>query len=678
MNINRIENDELRHFMERKPDASFREIVEFCRQKFDTAIAELTSTYTRNLEKALDSRELRGTPGKLQDVMEPVVRQTRNIKDYRSLQDFAIHRMNGFIADVDTIANSHTGSFISSLRHIIDSEFDEIGMISPNIRTELDSVYSISDRKMYSRKEEQDTEDRKMAADLRNKVQTTKQEIHKQFAELSKQDALNFGVIYEPNRGVTQDTALIGRITSKAQDLASILKSSNQFFQSDITYALSQNNEGILQEIQGIVKSCRHIMDEAVYQISREIREEELLQEDQRILDNKNRMEAEEQEHIARMAARKREEQELQERIEARRKEEQRIENTSANSTPTDLSNIRLKYDKDDVLLEPSGETYHILFDAGMPMNVISKYIWDGFVRTIDADEKLRFGEITQEAYDKELATIQKIEGILFSELVAGVDFEDARSTAEDVAIHGKEYTPKAKSEDAGFTYSFDNILISASDDTRKILVNAGMPENYVDGYIWDRFVRAISLDSNLENGKISQAEYDEKSELINRIEELLFDGLVQGKTIEEARAVAEDRAAREAAVSIIPSPEAQQALEAAGLSSEDAKRYVWDAFIRTQLIDEALEQGQITEKEKEQQLAKVDSIEKALLDGLRSGKNFSEARRDAETGKKTAFEDISGDTSITTNKVTSAGKVMEDETKNKQPLGPLRSDILI
>lgn len=675
MNVSKIENKELRYFIEQHPDANFRNIVDFCIQKFDDVVDKLSKENTKRLQNSLDNDNLRETGYKLETIIQPYVKQTANIRYYQNLQDVSINQIKEFISEIDTIGSSHSASFVSSLKDIIHSEFEEIRMIKPNSRTDLDSIYSSSNRRMNIQKDIQDDDDRRIVSNLSSRATDSKKMIHKQFVELSQEDMKTYGIVYEPNRGVSQNRNVVDGIKSKVEQLVAVFNSTSQFFNSDISRALSQDNMIILEGIQGVVKECRNIISEAVYQISKE-QKEDLHQEYQRSVSIEEQMT----------------EEQSPERIKVVKEKGEKLQTQTVRTAEDilvdekELENFENKYDKDKVLIEPSPETYQKLMEAGMPRDVVASYIWDKFVRTINADERLKIGEITQDAYDKELVKIQKIEEILFNELVSGTNFEDARYMAEDIVEHGKEYIAPIKSEskqeneNIDFSYDLNNIEISASDETRTALIELGMPEKYVDAFVCDRFVRTTNLDNKLKSGKITQTEYDEKSELIDRIEELLFDELVEGKTVEEARVVAEDRATREANVLVEPSPETLTALEEAGLSSEDAKRYVWDRFTRIQLIDDALENGQITESEKEEQIAKVDKIERAIADGLKGGKSFNEARRDAEIStKKAALQDVIQDKSITMGIVTDAYNFVENAVKTPEnDKTPFRNDYII
>ncbi len=663
INVDRIENKELRDFIERNPDASFRDVVEFCKQKFDDAIAELSSSDTRRLQEELNNDELHNSPRELSDIIQPFVKHNVHCPYYNRLQDKAILLARKIMRDIDALGSSHSEEFISSLKRVVYREFDDISTITPSPRIDLSSIYKDTNKSMQAKKEEQDYSDRRKTDNISRHTSNEQEGIMKEFIELSAAEQQNYGITFERGRGTVRIQRVFDGVKAKLEQLSVLFKSTRNFLNDDVAYTLTHDNARILEQVQTTVRECRGIMDEAVYQISKEQIEEELCREDQRREDIKRKLEEEDRELEARRAERRREEEQYMQRAQERKEAQIFSDNPfDLKEANEDLSALFFKFDKDIVLIDPSPETYQKLMGEGMPEEDVPKYIWDGFVRTSDIDKKLKKGEITQEVYEQELVKIQKIEGILFDEIVAGVDFETARSTAENVVEHGQEYTPTPKATDE-FSYSLDDILISASDETRAILIKAGLPESQVDAFIWDGFVRKSNLDSDLKSGKITQYQYAKQAGLIDRIEEVLFDGLVEGKSIDVARVVAEKMAAYEENVTIAPSPECQKKLEEAGLSSEDAKRYVWDGYARTQIINEIHARGLITEEEKAEQLAKVDEIEAKLVEGLKAGKSFEEARKNAEvSSRKSARQDIAENGNITIGQVQKANSFIQLE----------------
>lgn len=661
MNINRIDNRELRNFIEKKPEATFKDIIDFCMQKFDDAMAELDSSDTKRLQRELNNDNLNSSPSKFKDIIQPFVRENQNRPYYNRLQDRAMQMTKKVMKDVETLKDTHSAEFINSLKKVVHDEFDDIRMITPNRRTDLNSIYKDTNRSMQSRKETQDSNDKKKANNISNDASHEQESIMNDFVELSTAEQQNYGFTFEGGRGsrrVVPIKRVFDGVKAKIEQLASLFKSTKNFLNYDMIGTLTHDNARILEEVQSTVRECRNIIDEAVYQISKEQIEEELRRDDQRREDIRKKLEEEDRALEAKRAERKKEEEQYMARAQAKHKSELY---SNDSGTSEDFSDIDLQFDKDIVLIDPSPETYQILIEAGMPRDSVPKYIWDRFVRSSNLDRKLKNGEITQKEYEQGLANIQTIEETLFNQLVAGVDFEIARNTAENVLENRQEHTPTEMENT--FSYNFNNILISASDEAHTTLVNAGLPENQVDAFIWDRFVRSSNLDRKLKNGEITQEEYDYQAKLIDRIEELLFDNLVEGKPIDVARAVAENMAVREATVAIVPSPKTQKALEEAGLSSEDAKRYVWDRYVRIQLINEAHSNGQITEAEKAEQIAKVDEIEAELVDGLKSGKSFENARRNAEiSARKPAMLDIVENGNITMSQVQKANDFMQAE----------------
>lgn len=670
MNINRIENKELRNFIERKPEASFKDIIDFCMQKFDDAMSELASSETKRLLAELSNDDLNKSPSQFEDIIQPFVKENKNRLYYNRLQDRAIQMTRRVMRDVETLSDSHSTEFINSLKNVVHSEFDDLRMTTPNRRTDLDSIYKDTNRRMHDRKETQDSNDKRKANAISDYASYEQKGIRDDFLELSTAEQQNYGFTFEGSRGsrrVVPIKRVFDGVKSKIEQLDSLFKSTKVFLDYDMVSTLIHDNIRILDEVQSTVRECRSIIDEAVYQISKEQIEEELHTDAQRREDIRKKLEEEDRALEVRRAEQKKEEEQYMARIQSKHESELYSNDSTieAQGTSEDFSDIDFQFDKDIVLIDPSPETYQILTEAGMHRECVPMYIWDRFVRSSNLDKKLKNGEITQEEYEQGLANIQTIEETLFDQLVAGVDFETARSTAENVLKNGQEHIPTEMEEN--FSYNFNNILISASDATRAVLVNAGLPENQVDAFVWDRFVRDSNLDSNLKNGKITQEEYDQQVRLIDRIEELLFDNLVEGKSIDVARAIAENMAVHESTVTIIPSPEAQKALEEAGLSSEDAKRYVWDRYVRMQLIDEAHLNGQITEAEKAEQIAKVDEIEAKLVAGLKSGKSFEDARRNAEiSARKPAVLDIVENGNITMGQVQKANDFIHAEVKTR------------
>ncbi len=579
MNINRIENKELRNFIERNPEASFQDIVEFCRQKFDDAMSELSSSDTKLLQKELSSEDLIKSPSKLMDIIQPVARENQNRPHYNRLQDRAVQMARKLIKDIGALSGEHSSEIINSLKAVVHTEFDELAGITPNRRTELDGVYKTTNRRMEDRKEEKDSEDRRKTENLSRQTSSSQRDIMKDFTELSTAEQQNYGFTFERGRGVVQIRRVIEGVQSKMQQLSKLFKSSKDFIDIDVPSKLISDNSRVLEEVQQAVRECRRIIDEAVYQISKEQIEEEMRRDDQRQEDIRKKLEEEDKALEAR-------------RLEQKKEEEQYMARRSAKK----VQQIADPFDLDDSfqLDEPLGT------DIGTG---------DSF--DIDADNPF-------DLYRKD--------------------------------------------ETESFSYNFNDILISASDATREVLVNAGVPEAQVDAFVWDRYVRSSKLDRDFESAKITQKEYDRQLSRIDRIEELLFDGLVEGKTIDEARELAEKMAAREEHVGIIPSPETQKNLEALGMSSEDAKRYVWDGYVRRQIVDEAHEKGQITDEQKLEQEAKIDEITGKLADGLMAGRSFEEARKDAEVStRKSAMKDISA-SNITMGQVQKANDFMQLE----------------
>lgn len=554
MNINRIDNRELRNFIEKKPEATFKDIIDFCMQKFDDAMAELDSSDTKRLQRELNNDNLNSSPSKFKDIIQPFVRENQNRPYYNRLQDRAMQMTKKVMKDVETLKDTHSAEFINSLKKVVHDEFDDIRMITPNRRTDLNSIYKDTNRSMQSRKETQDSNDKKKTNNISNDASHEQESIMNDFVELSTAEQQNYGFTFEGGRGsrrVVPIKRVFDGVKAKIEQLASLFKSTKNFLNYDMIGTLTHDNARILEEVQSTVRECRNIIDEAVYQISKEQIEEELRRDDQRREDIRKKLEEEDRALEAKRAERKKEEEQYMARAQAKHKSELY---SNDSGTSEDFSDIDLQFDKDIVLIDPSPETYQILIEAGMPRDSVPKYIWD-------------------------------------------------------------------------------------------------------------RFVRSSNLDRKLKNGEITQKEYDQQAKLIDRIEELLFDNLVEGKSIDVARAVAENMAVRESTVAIVPSPKTQKALEEAGLSSEDAKRYVWDRYVRIQLINEAHLNGQITEAEKAEQIAKVDEIEAELADGLKSGKSFENARRNAEiSARKHAMLDIVENGNITMSQVQKANDFMQAE----------------
>jgi len=349
MNVNRIENNELRNFVDKNPEADFRNIVDFCIQKFDDAIAILSSNESQKLQNTLNNNNLREKFSKLGTIMEPHVKQTSNIRNYQKLKDTAQEKTREFIREIDEIGNNHSIDFINSLKNIVHNEFENLKMIKPNSRIDLDLIYSDSDRKMNSQKDTKDSDDRIIVANVNSRVTEAKKTIYNQFAELSKKDIQMYGIVYEPGRGVSQNRNLINGIKNNVEQLAITFNSTNQFFQSDITDALRKNNTGILDEIKSIVRDCRNIINEAVYQISKEMKEEELRQDNKRKMDIKEKMAEEDRQFEARKEEQRKEEKQYQERtktIKAEKEDNVKIDNISEKQ---ELEDTGFKYDKNNI-----------------------------------------------------------------------------------------------------------------------------------------------------------------------------------------------------------------------------------------------------------------------------------------------------------------------------------------
>lgn len=582
MNVNRIENRELRNFIERNPEASFQDIVEFCRQKFDDAMTELSSTDTKRLQAELNDEDLTRAPSKLTDIIQPVVMENKNRQYYNRLQDRAIQMTRKLIKDISALGDDHSLEIVSSLRDAVHGEFDELAGITPNRRTELDSVYKTTNRRMEDRKEEKDSEDRRKTQRISSQTTNDQRDIMKDFTELSIAEQQNYGFSIERGRGVVQIRRVIDGVQSKMQQLSSLFKSTKDFIDIDVASRLIKDNSRVFEQIQKSVREYRSIIDEAIYQISKEQIEEELRRDDQRQEDIRKKLEEEDK------------------ALEARRLEQKKEE-----------------------------EQYMARMSAKKSQEVADPFQLDDPVQT---------------------------DGSASAEL--GDPFD----------IHEDDpFDLYRKDEPESFSYNFNDILISASDATREVLVNAGLPEAQVDAFVWDRYVRGSNLESDFANSKITQQEYEKQLSRIDRIEELLFDGLVGGKSIDEARKLAEKMALREEHVGIIPSPETQKHLEALGMASEDAKRYVWDGYIRRQLVDEAHANGKITDEQKLEQEARIDEITGKLAEGLMDGKSFEEARKDAEVStRKSAMQDILAG-NITMSEVQKANDFMQLEANPQE-----------
>lgn len=311
MNINRIENKELRNFIEINPEASFKDIIDFCMQKFDESMAELACSDKKRLQAELSNSDLNKSPSQFEDIIQPFVRENKNRSYYNSLQDRAVQMARRLMEDVEILGDSHSVEFINSLKNVVHAEFDDLKMITPSYRTDLESIYKDINKSMKRRKETQDSDDKRKVNNISSYVSYEQESIMKDFIELSTAEQQNYGFTFEGTRGSSRIVPIkrvLDGVKRKIEQLTCIFKSTRAFLDYDMISTLAYDNARILEEVQSDIREYRSIIDEAVYQISKEQIEEELRRDDQRREDIRKKLEEEDKILEARRAEYKKEE----------------------------------------------------------------------------------------------------------------------------------------------------------------------------------------------------------------------------------------------------------------------------------------------------------------------------------------------------------------------------------
>ncbi|MBR1540079.1 MAG: hypothetical protein IJ629_02740 [Clostridia bacterium] len=516
------------------------------------------------------------------DAIEPYERGTEASRQYHYLAEKASYLYDEMMLQVISLVQNHGVEFATALKQVFNQELDEIAMTKPSERFEAPYSSSMGN----SIKNAQDQDDRRVSADLDERARQNKQAVLQEFTQLLSDDLRRYGIelawagrSLEPHhqRGAQE----------KIDDLAQILNQSRDLFKIELPNNLLKQNSRIFEEFTVIRRQCMKIIEEAVIAIAREQREESEKSQD-----------GVEQTQEAWYEVR----QHIPEELSA-----ETLETASKVVSGEKKQETRKLYWLGDMKafskpwIRPSQETMELMKAKGISEQDAIGFVWDRFVRTMMINEAFDAQKISAEERDRQLALVERIAELLFDRLIEGKHIEDVRFASEigaakesDFGILGMEDKNFWKRNGAEI---FDSVGIYPEADTIERLKAKGIKEADIPKYIWDGYCRNSRIAIAFENGKISEEERDSQLALVTRVEEKIFDALVSGKSLEEARDLAEQ---------IVSQEVEQQGLVQESESSEPVK--------------------QLPIQEKSGLENTLDNFEQLILKYIAQGKDIKEA----------------------------------------------------
>lgn len=520
LNPNQIQNSKLRNFIESHPEATMKEIIEYCKEMAINTIDSIVSQ--DNITFDFNSEEYKNM---ILGELIPFERETVHIKKYDDLQYDANSMLKVIFNQLEEILSLHGKDFSQKLKQILDQEFYEIMTIRPSTRYESSSNNVIAS----NLKEAQDMDDKYEIQRLDEKMRQNKQEILDRFKQLLSIDLKEYGMNLEGGRG-NWSFVLNPKHQKGAQDkinaLVIILNKSKDLFRHNLLNEILKQNDRIFEEFQKIRRDYMAIIEEAMIQTAKEDSKEkgqEGLSLEQVLIESNDK------EKIADSTFRGDE-----------------IKDSQTEKTNSQVNNYWLG-DMDAfsiVTIRPKDETIKMFAEKGISAEEASAYIWDRFVRIQKINEAFEANKITEEQKNQQLSYVDRIEELLFERLLAGRGIQESRFPVEiavakeiDYGIIGMDSKEFWKSCDAKI---FSAVGILPDEKTVESLKRQGLNEAQIPEYVWDIFCRTSRVLTACENGRITEDEKNVQLGLVDKVKRRIFNELKSGKTIEEAREIAE------------------------------------------------------------------------------------------------------------------------------------------
>ena len=236
MDANKVNNAELAKYLENHPEATHKEVIEFCKEKI---VTELKEFLDRDIEKTHLDYDL-GYKRKIEDAI--VYRN--GMRNHERLADDAMETYNGIVRQAEEVIALHKDELFAKLKYEVEVALGDLAEMNPKAAPNVPKGFG------EATKSAQDDVDKGRTGYLEAMAQEGKQELLKTFARMDP----------TPDR---------------IDDLKYILRKSDGVLEFELFDLLKGQTNRTLDGLDMICSKYMKMVEEAIYETALENGEEE-------------------------------------------------------------------------------------------------------------------------------------------------------------------------------------------------------------------------------------------------------------------------------------------------------------------------------------------------------------------------------------------------------------------